>query len=293
MGWPLDRPGRRRLGALLSLLGNHDPQGFLIPYRHAAGVRPRRSPAVEALLRLHEPVALAWLERAAKELAILEPLLGQPPAPRFAQDWFPRLDGLLAFAMVAAWRPRRIVEIGSGHSTRFMAAAIAHYGLICAFTAIDPAPRADIARLPVRHEARLFDAACLPLLADLAADDILFIDSSHVAMPGTDVDLLLGEVVPSLAPGVIVHVHDIFLPDPYPPSWTWRGYNEQTLLGALLLGGVLEPLIANHWMARQHEGALRRLGLDRIALSAGAFESSLWARRPAHQGLSNQKVSGA
>ncbi|SNB53123.1 Methyltransferase domain-containing protein [Arboricoccus pini] len=279
MGWQLDRPVRRRLGALLSLVGNRRPQGFLVPYRHADRARPGRSLAIERLLRQHETAAFAWLTRAAAELEILEPLLGQPPAPRFKQDWFPRLDGLLAFTMVAACRPRRIVEIGSGHSTRFMAAAIARHGLSCELTAIDPTPRADIKRLPIRHEARLFDTKCLPLTAGLEADDILFIDSSHVAMPGTDVDLLLGEVVPTLAAGVVVHIHDIFLPEPYPASWKWRGYNEQSLVSALLLGGVIEPLIANHWMVAQHEAMLRQLRLDRIELPAGAFESSLWGRR--------------
>jgi hypothetical protein len=55
----------------------------------------------------------------------------------------------------------------------------------------------------------------------------LFPLSAHILMPGTDVDILFNHVLPGLRRGVLVHVHDIFLPDDYPPEWEWRGYNEQ------------------------------------------------------------------
>ena len=74
----------------------------------------------------------------------------------------------------------------------------------------------------------------------LAAGDILFIDSSHIAMPGTDVDRLFLDVLPRLAGGTLVHIHDIALPYAYPKIWDWRGYNEQLLVGALLQGGGYE-----------------------------------------------------
>jgi predicted O-methyltransferase YrrM len=67
-----------------------------------------------------------------------------PPAPRWNQDWFPRLDAAAAYAMVRALRPRRIVEVGSGHSTRFMARAVEDGGLPTQILAIDPAPRAAL-----------------------------------------------------------------------------------------------------------------------------------------------------
>ncbi|MFX7914564.1 class I SAM-dependent methyltransferase, partial [Acinetobacter baumannii] len=80
------------------------------------------------------------------------------------------------------------------------------------------------------------DADCA-VFAALAAGDVLFIDSSHVLMPGSDVDLLFNQVLPRLKPGVLVHIHDIFLPDDYPASWGWRGYNEQQGVACLLQGG--------------------------------------------------------
>ena len=77
--------------------------------------------------------------------------------------------------------------------------------------------------------------------------DILFIDSSHIAMPGTDVDRLFLDVLPRLAGGTLVHIHDITLPDAYPEIWDWRGYNEQMLVGALLQGGGYELVFASHY----------------------------------------------
>jgi len=76
-----------------------------------------------------------------------------------------------------------------------------------------------------------------PFLA-LEAGDVLFIDSSHVAKTGSDVNFLYFEVLPRLAAGVVVHVHDVFLPDEYPPEWVLdegRSWNEQYLLRALLM----------------------------------------------------------
>ena len=72
-----------------------------------------------------------------------------PPAPRWNQDWFPRLDAAAAYAIVRTLEPRRIVEVGSGHSTRFLARAVADGGLDTRITAIDPQPRATIEKLPV------------------------------------------------------------------------------------------------------------------------------------------------
>ena len=81
----------------------------------------------------------------------------------------------------------------------------------------------------------------------LEAGDILFIDSSHIAMPGTDVDRLFLDVLPRLAGGTLVHIHDIALPYAYPKIWAWRGYNEQLLAGALLQGGGYELVFASHY----------------------------------------------
>ena len=98
-------------------------------------------------------------------------------------------------------------------------------------------------------------------------------------MPGSDVDLLLNRVLPQLAPGVLVHLHDIFLPDPYPPEWAWRGYNEQVAVACLLHGGGYALRFASHYLATRHAPRLAAGVIGELPLSPGAFESSLWLEK--------------
>lgn len=260
--------------ALQTLLGR--PQGFFIPYRFAASVRAAGYPGLEPLFAAAEPRMRELVDAAAGFREQLAGFGGPPPAPRFEQDWFPRLDGAAAYAMVRQLRPRRIVEIGSGHSTRFMACAVADAAIGCEITCIDPSPRAKLAGLPVRHLPVVLADAGPQVLGGLEAGDLLFVDSSHIAMPGTDVDRLLGDVLPGLPAGVVLHVHDIFLPDGYPEDWSWRGYSEQLPIACLLQGGGYDILFASHWVATRRAAWLAEAGLAGLPLAPGARESSLW-----------------
>jgi len=199
-----------------------------------------------------------------------------PPEPRWDQVWFPRLDACAAYAMVREHRPARIIEIGSGHSTRFMARAIRDGGLATHLTSIDPEPRATIDGLPIERIAQRVPDAELPLLS---AGDILFIDSSHVVAPGSDVDHLLRHVVAELASGTILHFHDIFLPEPYPPEWDYRHYNEQTSVAAMLASGGYELLFAGRYVAIRMTDEIAAGVVARLPLPDGAFENSLWLRK--------------
>ena len=214
---------------------------------------------------------LKWIESYAAEL---EAIGSQPPpAPRWTQDWFPRLDAAAAYAMVRATRPRRIVEVGSGHSTRFLARAVADGGLDTRITAIDPEPRASLEGLDIEWlEKRVQRVAAFPALG---AGDILFIDSSHQLKPGSDVEFLLKAVLPLLPPGVRVHFHDIFLPDEYPEHWSWRRYNEQAAVSALIERDVLKVDFSSHAIVTRQPEALVGV-LARLPLPEGALESSLW-----------------
>jgi len=87
---------------------------------------------------------LGWIEDLAPELEAIG--ADRPPQPRWDQDWFPRLDAAAAYAIVRKTQPRRIVEVGSGHSTRFLARAVADGKLETEITAIDPQPRAGTKR---------------------------------------------------------------------------------------------------------------------------------------------------
>jgi hypothetical protein len=201
-----------------------------------------------------------------------------PPAPRWDQDWFPRLDAAAAYAMVRNTRPRRIVEVGSGHSTRFLARAVADGGLDTRITAIDPEPRADFFGLEIEHLPVPVQQAGPVPFTSLVENDILFIDSSHQLKPGSDVEFLVNEVLPGLAAGVRVHFHDIFLPDDYPPQWRWRRYNEQQAVASLIEQGVLKVDFSSHGVVTRESLGIRGV-LARLPLVPGAIESSLWLTR--------------
>jgi hypothetical protein len=110
----------------------------------------------------------------------------------------------------------------------------------------------------------------------LQAGDILFIDSSHILMPGTDVDFLFNHVLPTLPAGVLIHIHDIFLPDDYPPDWEWRGYNEQLGIAALIQGGAYQLIWSSHYAVKRMADAVAASAAGRLQLKEGAREASLW-----------------
>lgn len=272
---------RRLAFGLPTILGLRR-RGFFIPYRYASGIAAHQ-PAyaeIESLFAARQPSFLSVLQAAKAHAEVFSSMAagGPPPAPRFDQSWFPTLDAVAAYTLVRHYRPRRIVEVGSGHSTRFLARAVADGGFDCRITAIDPAPRAALAGLAVDWHRTLLGDASAALFANLEAGDILFIDSSHILMPGTDVDFLFSRVVPRLSPGVLLHVHDVFLPDDYPPDWAWRGYNEQQVLPGLLFGGW-EPLFASHYVASRLGDQAAKALLAQLPQHPEARPASLWLRR--------------
>lgn len=264
------------------------PLGFFIPYRYAAGVKPsarRCYPACEELFegaRQNFHAVIAEIENQAAALSAIARAgdSGGGASPTFRQSWFPRLDAAAAYAMVRRFQPRRIVEVGSGHSTRFLARAVADAGLESRITAIDPAPRTAIGAPAVEViESTLHGAGRGPF-EDLAAGDFVVIDSSHILMPGSDVDIVLNTVLPTVPAGVLVHFHDIFLPDAYPHEWDWRGYNEQNAVATLLLGGDgYEVMFASHYAATRLSDLLAATVLAEIEMPQAAFEGSLWLRK--------------
>ena len=272
-----ERWRRLRFG-LATVLGLR-PLGFFIPYRYAGSVEPADYSALRPPFEVASPRfddVLAAVEACADDLRRIRD--GAGPA-RFDQSWFPRLDAAAAYALVRREQPARIVEVGSGHSTRFLARAVTDAGLPTRLVSIDPAPRASLATLPVEHVGSLVQEVAPSVFASLAAGDMLFIDSSHVAMPGSDVDRLLLDVLPRLPGGALVHVHDITLPFAYPACWDWRGYNEQLLVGTLLQGGAYELVFASHYVVKALAARLLRSVLGELPLVPGSFETSLWLRK--------------
>ncbi len=263
----------RRIGMGFSTLLGFRAQGFFSPYRYADSVvEPAGYPALVPFFERAEPSMRKVLAAIAADMNELRQLNGPPPIPRWDQSWFPRLDGAAAFAIVRQAGPERIVEVGSGHSTRMLAYGANNAAKI---TCIDPEPRADIGALPVDLHRQVLGEEHFPLFEGLGDGDIAFFDSSHILWPGSDVDLILNRIIPRLRPGVLIHIHDILLPDPYPPDWEWRGYTEQNGVGPLLLGAV-EIVFSSHY-ARSRLNAATVVG--DLPIPDGAIETSLWLRR--------------
>lgn len=270
----------RRLWLGLQTVSGFRARGYFAPSAAAVHADPEacRSPMLEARFAARSDAMRTWLARMAPYAAELRDI-GEdgPPEPRWNQDWFPRLDAAVAYAITRTCRPRRIVEVGSGHSTRFFGRAAADEGLATDLLTIDPAPRAAVAGVPgLRAMTVPVQQAGLAPFRALAAGDILSIDSSHILMPGSDVDFLLNAVLPVLPSGVLVHFHDIFLPDPYPAAWSWRGYNEQSAVALLVQQAGWRIEFASHYAATRLGDAVRASAAGALPLPPGAVESSLW-----------------
>jgi Methyltransferase domain len=259
-------------------------RGYFIPYRYAEDL-----PQPHAIAT-YDPIENKFADRLPAFCQLLDTAetyrddlmrigTAPAPAPRFDQDWFPTLDAVAAYCMVRKHRPARMIEIGSGHSTRFFYHAIKDEGFVCDFTAIDPAPRAVIQGLDINFVGATLDKVDLTVFDQLQAGDLLSIDSSHILMPGTDVDDLLNRVLPRLPVGVLVHIHDIFLPAPYPESWTWRGYNEQQGVAPLITSGAYDVLFASHYMTKRQANMMADGVVGELPSVPGSLPASLWLEK--------------
>ena len=157
-------------------------------------------------------------------------------------DQFSWLDARALFVLLRKLRPARFIEVGSGFSSLLVADVNSRFfDARMDFTCIEPFPR-EFLRQGISGLSRLVvekvQDVALDVFLQLEAGDILFIDSSHVAKTGSDVLHLFFNVLPNLKPGVLIHIHDVFLPAEYPKEWVIdqnRSWNEQYLLHALLM----------------------------------------------------------
>jgi hypothetical protein len=155
--------------------------------------------------------------------------------PYWKNSFFEYLDGAALIAMLNYKAPVRYLEIGSGNSTKFARHAIKGARLSTKIISLDSEPRAQIDTLCDTTIRRRLEDSDLSLFDQLEAGDILFFDGSHRVFTNSDVTVFFLELMPRLRPGVIVHIHDIFLPWDYPPKWQKRMYSEQYMLAAMLL----------------------------------------------------------
>jgi hypothetical protein len=221
---------------------------------------PRRLPGIA----LREPEQLALLE-SFEPFYDSQPFSAEPSRSRryfFENGAYSYSDAIFLHCMIRHARPRRIVEVGSGHSSCVTLDTNELFfddSIACTFIE----PHAELLRSLLHRgdeeRIRLIECAVQDVsLAEferLEANDILFVDSTHVAKVGSDVNHLFFEVLPRLAPGVYVHLHDVLYPFEYPREWVFEGraWSEAYLLRAFLTSSQsYEIVLFNTFLERFH-----------------------------------------
>lgn len=159
----------------------------------------------------------------------------------FNNDQFSYSDAFSLFCMLMHYKPKRVVEVGSGYSSAIMLDTNNKFLQDnMKLTFIEPYPKRLKSVLTKYDKPKILEKFVqdvpLTTFKNLEAGDILFIDSSHVAKSGSDVNWLYHEVLPIVKPGVIIHVHDIMYPFEYIDEWIQQGrsWNEIYMLRCLL-----------------------------------------------------------
>jgi predicted O-methyltransferase YrrM len=210
---------------------------------------------------------------------------------------FGEVESQVLHCFLRAVAPPRVLEIGSGASTACMIHALGmnrEEGRTASrITCIEPFPRKAFRQAAsVRHIEQLCQAVPAPVFAELGPGDLLFVDSSHAVKVGSDVLRIYLDIIPRLAPGVYIHIHDVYLPYLYPRDalTAYFGSQETSLLLGLLTNNarlsVLACLSALHYDRSQ---ALAEIlgdyrpqanveGLSPSPAEGDHFPSSLWLR---------------
>ena len=225
-----------------------------------AEIWDRRSPLAGVRFDLQSQLELLEGE-LLPAAADFDPPLEDPGDGRYwlLNTTYPPLDAWTLYGVIRRWRPRRVIELGSGLSSLVITSAAqanARDGRDVDYRVFDPEPWLPALEDSVGTLHRL-GAAQVPLqeFAALQANDVLFVDTTHTVKVGGDVNRVVLDILPIVAPGVLVHFHDIFLPYEYPRTWMadhqlyWA---EQYLLQAFLcFNEAFEVLVATHAVSRE------------------------------------------
>lgn len=243
--------------------------------------------ATPAAIDLREEQQLALFDEIAE-------LLADAPFPVERTDEFRYYfenpayswsDALVLHAMLRHVRPRRVVEVGSGYSSAMLLDTTERWlepGVEVTFVEPYPELLRNVLHKGDEERVTVLDVGvqevALDVFTRLDKDDILFIDSTHVVKAGSDVNRLFFEVLPALAPGVLVHLHDIFFPFEYPAEWVREGraWQENYLLRAFLMyNDAFEIQWFQSLMWARHRQAIEAKVPD-MARNAGG---NLWIRK--------------
>ncbi len=203
----------------------------------------------------------------------------------FENPYFSYGDAIVLHCMLRHLKPGRLVEVGSGYSSAVILDTVDQFlsgATKC--TLIEPNPErlrslvGDVDSTGTEVIAARLQDVDLALFAELSAGDVLFVDSTHVAKVGSDVNLLLHGILPMLAAGVVIHFHDIFYPFEYPRRWIDRGlsWNEAYMLRAFLaFNSEFEILLFSSYLAARHRSEVA----EALPLWDRDPGSSIWLRR--------------
>ncbi len=195
--------------------------------------------------------------------------------------WFEKVDAEILYSLTRELKPKKIIEVGSGFSTKLAVQAIRKNTVSdpsykCDILAIEPyADRVAPDEFPgtmklIRSQVQNVE---LEVFEQLQENDFLFVDSTHVGKTGSDVIFEVLEILPRLRSGVYVHFHDIFLPYEYPKLWVVEDHNfyiEQYLLQAFLtFNSRFEVVWGSYYMLQKHP--------DRLRKAFGSFDKHIWA----------------
>ena len=175
--------------------------------------------------------------------------------PTWNNGFLPGLDIIGIYTLFSEYKPRKYIEIGSGNSTKVAYKAKKEHNINTEIISIDPSPRAEIDSLANKVIREPLENSEFDILNELNENDILFVDNSHRILPNSDSMVFFLEVLPRLKKGVIVHIHDIYLPYDYPQFMCDRFYSEQYALAMYLLANPrkYEPILPNYFISRDNE----------------------------------------
>jgi hypothetical protein len=253
-------------------------------------IRKEREPVLRELPGIDldlERMTRFWTDHLARNAA--ETPFPETPAPshryHMQAPTYGYGDAITLRAMILHWRPRRFIEVGSGWSSACTLDTVAEARLATELTFIEPYPELlgdvlwDGDRERVEIVASPVQDVPLTRFEALRENDILFIDSTHVVKTGSDVVQELGEILPRLEPGVVIHIHDIFYPFEYPHEWAVqenRSWNELYALRAFLtFNPAFEIVFFNDFFAQLARPVLERDCPLYLKNTGG----SIWLRR--------------
>lgn len=179
-----------------------------------------------------------------------------PNKPVWNNGFLPGLDIINIYNLLNEFKPKKYIEIGSGYSTKVAFKAKQEQSLDTELISIDPVPRAEIDDLSDKIVREPFENVDIDAIADeLNENDILFVDNSHRILPNSDSMVFYLELLPRLKKGVVVHIHDIYLPYDYPQFMCNRFYSEQYGLAMYLLANPrkYETIMPNYFIYKDKE----------------------------------------